>query len=174
LGFDEFIDIESFKGIEKTGPYIGDVALAEKVCSLLEDSSSQPIFVFVISMENHGPLHMEKVKLGDEERLYSHPPPQDCDDLTIYLRHLKNADRMAGMLRDKMKKLSGDSWLCWYGDHVPIMPEVYSAMSIPPGETDYFIWGSGNNVSVSKVDAQKVKIENLSYSLLLKMGLLNN
>jgi len=172
LGFDEFIDIESFKGIEKTGPYIGDVALAEKVCSLLEDSSEQPIFVFVISMENHGPLHMEKVMPSDENHLYSTPPPQECDDLTIYLRHLRNADRMAGVLRDKMKILPGESWLCWYGDHVPIMPKVYSAMSIPPGETDYFIWGSGKNVS--KVDVQKVKIENLSYFLLQEMGLLNN
>lgn len=175
LGFDEFIDIESFKGIEKTGPYIGDVALAEKVCSLLEDSSGQPIFVFVISMENHGPLHMEKVMLGDEKRLYSSSLPKGCDDLTIYLRHLSNADRMAGILRDKMKELSGDSWLCWYGDHVPIMPKVYSAMSTPAGETDYFIWESGESGErPSKAAAQKVKIENLAYSLLQKMGLVNN
>ena len=172
LGFDEFIDIDSFKGIEKTGPYMGDVALAEKVCSLLEDASEQPIFIFVISMENHGPLHMEKLMLGDVERLYSNPPPKDCDDLTIYLRHLSNADRMAGMLRDKMNKLSGDSCLCWYGDHVPIMPKVYSAMSIPAGETDYFIWASGKRHS--KAVAQKIKIENLAYSLLQAMGLVNN
>ena len=62
LGFDEFIDIYSFTRIEKTGPYVGDVALAEKVCALLRDSSAQPIFVFVITMENHGPLHLEKVQ----------------------------------------------------------------------------------------------------------------
>ena len=71
LGFDEFIDIHSFDGVAKTGPYIGDIALAEKVCAVLRDSSSQPIFIFVITMENHGPLHLEKVQDGDVEHLYS-------------------------------------------------------------------------------------------------------
>lgn len=105
LGFDEFIDIRGFAGVEKTGPYIGDVALAEKVCALLEDSSGQPIFVFVITMENHGPLHWERVQDGDVESLYTSPPPDVCDDLTIYLRHLRNADRMVGILRDRLEEI---------------------------------------------------------------------
>ena len=145
LGFDEFIDIGSFNGAEKTGPYIGDVALAEKVCAVLETSSTQPVFVFVITMENHGPLHLEKVLEGDVERLFSSAPPDGCDDLTIYLRHLGNADRMAGMLRDQLEAMPGAAWLCWFGDHVPIMPNVYKAMSTPDGQTDYLIWQKGDN-----------------------------
>ena len=171
LGFDEFIDIESFKGIEKTGPYIGDVALAEKVCALLEASSAQPIFVFIITMENHGPLHLEKVLESDVERLYSNPPPAECDDLTIYLRHLSNADLMAGMLRNRLETLPGNSWLCWYGDHVPIMPKVYAEMGKPEGQTDYFIWEKG--ACSGKENQLDIKIENLGCLLLRKMGLLS-
>ncbi|MEI6335301.1 MAG: LTA synthase family protein [Methylococcaceae bacterium] len=171
LGFDEFIDIKSFNGIKKTGPYIGDVALAEKVCTLLEASSTQPIFVFVITMENHGPLHLEKVQEGDVERLYSNPPPDECDDLTIYLRHLSNADRMAGMLRNRLETLPGNSWLCWYGDHVPIMPKVYGKMGVPEGQTDYFIWEKG--ASFGKENRLDIKIENMGCLLLQKMGLLS-
>jgi hypothetical protein len=169
LGFDEFIDIRSFNDAEKSGPYIGDVALAEKVCALLDASSTQPIFVFVITMENHGPLHLEKVLEGDVERLYSSPPPEGCDDLTIYLRHLSNADRMVGILRDRLDALPGFGWLCWYGDHVPIMPKVYGAMSTPDGQTDYLIWGKGGNSGKgARLDLQ---VEDLSYLLLQKMGL---
>lgn len=81
---------------------------------------------FVISMENQGPMHLEKVQDDDMKRLYSDPPPADCEDLTIYLRHLSNADRMARMLRDRLDAVPGSGWLCWYGDHVPIMPKVYA------------------------------------------------
>ncbi len=171
LGFDEFIDIHSFNGAEKTGSYVGDMVLAEKVCALLGASSIQPIFVFVITMENHGPLHLEKVREGDVDLLYSSPPPDDCEDLTIYLRHLNNADRMAGMLRDRLDALPDSSFLCWYGDHVPIMPKVYEAMNTPDGQTDYLIWKKGGDPGKgTRVD---IKIENLSYLLLQKMGLVS-
>lgn len=171
LGFDEFIDIRSFDGAEKTGPYVGDVVLAEKVCALLGTSSTQPIFVFVITMENHGPLHLEKVQEGDVKHLYSSPPPEGCDDLTIYLRHMGNADRMAGMLRDRLDALPGSNWLCWFGDHVPIMPGVYEAMGAPDGQTDYLIWEKGGSPSNGiRLD---MKVENLGYLLLQKMDLVS-
>lgn len=169
LGFDEFIDIRSFDGVAKTGPYIGDIALAEKVCALLQDSSTQPVFVFVISMENHGPLHLEKVQPGDEESLYLYPPPAGCDDLTIYLRHLANADRMAGMLRDCLQDLPGSNWLCWFGDHVPIMSKVYGAMGMPDGPTDYLIWQNGRNSGDGVL--LDMAVANLAGLLLKEMGL---
>jgi len=167
LGFDEFIDISHFENIEKTGPYIGDIALANKVCSILDESTDNPIFIFVITMENHGPLHMEKVEPSDIGKLYIEPVPEGCDDLTIYLRHTLNADRMAGILRDKISSLPRSGWLCWYGDHVPIMPSVYSIMGTPEGETDYFIWGS---VDRSVKSNKQIKIEHLASVLLQKMN----
>jgi phosphoglycerol transferase MdoB-like AlkP superfamily enzyme len=76
LGFDEFIDLRAFAGAPKSGPYVSDLAVAERVCSLLSARlTSRPLFVFVITMENHGPLHLEKVHPGDAERFYSTPPP---------------------------------------------------------------------------------------------------
>lgn len=170
LGFDEFIDIGSFEGVEKTGPYVGDVALAEKVGDLLGETSSQPIFVFVITMENHGPLHLEEVQEGDDEKIYSSPPASDCVDLTIYLRHLRNADRMAGLLRKYLEAMPGSGWLCWFGDHVPIMPNVYKAMGMPDGRTDYIIWGK--NELLCDGNPSDRAVENLGGLLLEKMGLM--
>lgn len=169
LGFDEFIDIESFRDVEKTGPYIGDVALAEKVCALLQQTSSQPLFVFVITMENHGPLHLEKTLPQEADQLYSQAPPAGCDDLTIYLRHLRNADRMAAMLRDQLQSMPAPSWLCWYGDHVPIMPNVYAAMAEPQGQTDYFVWRNG--ASQGQGERMDLRVEKLGDVVLGAMGL---
>jgi len=172
LGFDEFIDINSFAGVERTGPYVGDIALAEKVGALLRESPQQPIFVFVITMENHGPLHLEKVKEGDVARFYATPPPADCADLTIYLRHLHNADRMAGMVREQLQTLPGPSWLCWFGDHVPIMPKVYALTGEPDGQTDYLLWGKDD--FSSEDTPLDIKIEKLAGLLLSKMGLVDD
>lgn len=171
LGFDEFIDINAFAGTEKTGPYIGDIACAKKVCALLEASgrqSEQPLFLFVITMENHGPLHLEKVLPEDLPQLYSSPPPPGCDDLAIFLRHIANADRMIGMLRQCLEASDMEGWLCFFGDHVPIMATVYEKLGDPDGKTDYAIWKSGNTkgVPVSK----DIKAEQLGALLLTEMG----
>jgi hypothetical protein len=170
LGFDTFIDIRSFTEARKSGPYVGDIALAEKVCSLLGDTAAQPIFVFVITMENHGPLHWEKAGPDDAARLYASPPPEGCEDLTIYLRHLRNADRMAGMLRDRLAAMSHPARLCWFGDHVPIMPRVYETLGLPDGRTDYFIWGNDRTAGNGK--QQDIKVEDLGRLLLTGMGLI--
>ena len=168
LGFDEFVDIQQFVNVENAGSYIGDVALAEKVCALLQAASDQPLFVFVITMENHGPLHLEQVQAGDVARHYTHPPPAGCDDLTVYLRHLCNADKMMAMLRQQLTSMPGNGLLCWYGDHVPILPKVYAALDTPDGKTDYFIWAKHGNVV--NQPCQNTKIENLSEMLLKQIA----
>jgi len=151
LGFDEFIDVCSFEGAERFGPYISDRAVAEKVSSLMA-SAEGPIFVFVITMENHGPLHLEKPDENDYAALYSEMPPSGCEDLTVYLRHLRNADRMMGSLRDFLKQHSRPARFCWYGDHVPIMPEVYRQFGSPDGRTNYFVWENRTNSRRERVE----------------------
>ena len=139
LAFDEFLDIRAFDDTMRFGPYIGDTAVAEKVAAILGEAAG-PVFVFVITMENHGPLHLERVRPSDVDALYSVPPPDGCDDLTIYLRHLRNADRMIAKLRQTLERCARPASLCWFGDHVPIMPSVYEMLGAPNGEVEYVIW----------------------------------
>jgi len=143
LGFDDFIDIHAFDGSERAGPYIGDLAVLQRVIAALRAASS-PVFIFVITMENHGPLHLERVKPGDVDALYTSAPPARCEELTVYLRHLRNADAMLGRLRRFMAEWEHPSGLCWFGDHVPIMADVYESLAFPAGETEYLIWTNDN------------------------------
>jgi hypothetical protein len=138
FGFDEFIDIGAFAASDRAGAYVGDVALAEKVAGLLQ--AAGPVFVFVITMENHGPLHLESVSGADEAALYASPPPPGHAELTAYLRHIVNAGQMLQRLRDSLSASARDGWLCWYGDHLPIMPAVYRQAGFDDARTDYFIW----------------------------------
>ncbi len=141
LGFDEFLDLRAFAGAERFGPYVADVAVADKVAQLVQQATG-PLFVFVITMENHGPLHLERVAPGDVDALYCVPPPSGCEDLTVYLRHLRNADRMLARLRETLSGCERPASLCWFGDHVPIMPAVYDRLGEPSGAVDYVCWSS--------------------------------
>ncbi|WP_300289672.1 LTA synthase family protein [Nitrosomonas sp.] len=139
LGFDEFIDIRAFDDAMRFGPYISDVAVADKVNSILRQATV-PTFVFAITMENHGPLHLERVTHSDIDELYFEPPPAGCNDLTVYLRHQRNAGRMIAKLRQMLEQCVRPASLCWFGDHVPIMPIVYQTFGKPEGDVEYVFW----------------------------------
>ena len=145
MGFDEFIDIKRFDAAAKSGPYIGDVAVAEKIGALLgasADENDRPLFIFAITMENHGPLHWEKLSDAERREHFTAPLPMACNDLAVYVRHLANADKMVALLRDQLAASPTPAWLCFYGDHVPIMADVYAALAEPDGDTEYVIWGN--------------------------------
>lgn len=144
LGFDEFIDIRSFAGAQHHGPYVADAEVTTKIMELLQAraANDRSLFVFAITMENHGPLHLERVAAEDVAQLYGAAPPTGCEDLTIYLRHLRNANRMIGSLRTQLDALERPASLCWYGDHVPIMPTVYATFGPPSGLVPYACWNN--------------------------------
>jgi hypothetical protein len=175
LGFDEFQDIAHFPGPRLgTGPFVDDVAVAGRIREVLAahaDVPARPVFLFVITMENHGPLHLEAVRQGDRERLYHAPPPAGCEDLTIFLRHLENADAMFGMVRRNLLEIGRRSWLCLFGDHLPIMTKVYRHLGFPDGRSDYAIW---NNAPSGPTPAPEDReVEELAGLLLRETGLAN-
>jgi hypothetical protein len=149
LGFDRFIDLAALADAPRSGPYVGDLSLLPVIRQVLAESP-QPTLIFVITMENHGPLHLERVAPEDEAALYHTPPAAGCEDLTIYLRHLRNASQFASELATTLTTHPRPARLAWYGDHVPIMPRVYQTYGLPPARTGYFVWdnplarGAGN------------------------------
>jgi hypothetical protein len=142
LGFDQFIDVHAFAAGDKFGPYVSDAAVTATITRLVEESD-RPIFVFAITMENHGPLHLESVEPTEAgEYMTADAAASAPHDLIVYLRHLKNADRMLATLRDWMDGRQRPVHLCWYGDHVPIMPKVYATAVLRGGSTDYLLWSN--------------------------------
>jgi hypothetical protein len=141
MGFDEFIDINAFSDTDYFGQFISDVAVARVVNERLLQADG-PLFIFVITMENHGPLHLETMKEEDAARFYHQSPSYNPNDMTVYLRHIENAGLMAESICNTLKSLDCAGWLCWYGDHMPIMPKVYQQKPINEKATEYFIWSS--------------------------------
>jgi len=150
LGFDEFIDLASFSEAQKSGQFTGDLAVADTIQTLL-NAAEQPLFIFVITMENHGPLHLEQPP-ADAAAYYDTAPETGCNDLSVYLYHLHNADLMIKQLKDSLAASPRPGLLCWYGDHVPIMASVYQRFGEPDGRTDYFLWHTENTAAPRQQD----------------------
>ncbi len=167
LGFDEFVDISAFKDAERAGPYVGDRAVAEKVIGMLRSTARGPLYVHVITMENHGPLHWEEVSAQDAAQVLGQGIPDGCEDLVAYARHLVNADAMFGALRETLIAGPRPAALCVFGDHVPIMPAVYQKLGEPDGATDYLVWRSESAASGAE---HALAVEHLSGLFLRNAG----
>ena len=139
LGIDEFIDISGFSGALRSGHYVSDAAVTDKILEVVL-AAEVPTFVFAITMENHGPLHLESVSPDEIGEFHDDVPADGLADLTAYLRHLKNADRMVARLTKAFDRMRNPVSLCWYGDHVPIMPGVYDRLQCWPRDSEYLVW----------------------------------
>lgn len=166
LGFDTFIDIRAFGENKKDGANIGDRILAGYVRALLERDDSRPVFIHVITMENHGPLHLETVTEDDARQVLDSPLPPGCEDLVAYARHLRNADAMFSSLRAALLRHGRPAALCVYGDHIPIMPGVYRALGSPSGTTDALIWVAGQVAG----GARRLHVSTLAAAFLRSAG----
>lgn len=167
LGFTDFTDIREFDRRETFGPYVSDYAVTRKIADTLSTADG-PQLLFVITMENHGPLHLESTDASEIAELFEGPPPAGFDDLWVYLRHLRNADRMLHDLVEILSSRERESVLCFFGDHVPSMPDVYSALNHEDGRTDYLLW-SRKPVAPTPRD---LAVESLGLHLLKVAGLI--
>jgi hypothetical protein len=159
LGFDEFQGEETFTDAERDGYFIADSVLAERINEVVTEST-EPLFIFAISMENHGPMDPHPVTPKVRESLFNASGAEYPEELTRYLHHLRNADRMAMQVRDCLERQERSAWLCWYGDHIPILNEVYSLWGRPSGETDYVVWH--NRQAYSPLGEQDISLTDLA------------
>jgi phosphoglycerol transferase MdoB-like AlkP superfamily enzyme len=117
------------------------------------------LYIHAVTMENHGPLHLENVAAAQLPTWFDRPLLDGMRDLAPYLRHLSNADRMLGQLRERLLARPNPTGLCFFGDHVPILPDVYAALGSPDGDTDYFIW---SNKALTSSASKAMGVEQLA------------
>ncbi|MFD0935837.1 LTA synthase family protein, partial [Methylobacterium trifolii] len=125
LGFQRLVMGEDFTEAARVGPYVGDVALGQRVLAEVRQRGG-PLFLFCVTMENHGPWKPGRL-------------PGIDDPLAQYLHHVVGTGRM---VEDLVAALDGESvTLCVFGDHAPALP------TCKPGfggtRTDYALFRLG-------------------------------
>lgn len=131
LGFDIFLGQEAFPPAEP-GAYITDAQLAEVMTRTLEQEG-RGVFIFAITMENHGPW---PARDGMADPAPSLADIAEGASLKRYAQTLRGADAMIGVLRPA---LGPDGLLAFYGDHLPSLPKAFDALGFTQETTDYFV-----------------------------------
>lgn len=135
LGFDRFVDAESFPKDHIVGLFTSDAALTDRVIDELADDGP-PQFVFAVSMENHGPFDWRPGL--DPKRLAALPMPEQLDAggrlwLGNYLYLLDDADRELARLADTLARRKRRTLLLFYGDHLPDLGPTYAQLGFDDG-----------------------------------------
>jgi hypothetical protein len=137
LGFDAFIGDEAFVDAERDGGYVTDAALARFAADLIAREGPD-LFLFVITVENHGPWD------GAVDRL---PPATLPFDWQVadraatgrWLRHAEATDAMIPVLREAIA-MHGKGWLGFYGDHQPSLSDAFQGLAAGDRRTDFALW----------------------------------
>jgi phosphoglycerol transferase MdoB-like AlkP superfamily enzyme len=162
MQFDRFLDIEHFDESARVGPYVGDRSVTDTLIALLDEPAAEPLFAFAITMENHGPLHLEAVAPGESTSRHALGDDARWRDLTAYLRHVEHADEMIGRLTAYLRHRRRPAVVCFYGDHVPALTAVFDALDAAPEESDYFIW---RNFAKDRGEPRHARVENLGAAI---------
>ena len=95
---------------------------------------------------------------------------------TVYLRHLRNADKMIADLCSAYRQIDQASCLCFYGDHIPSMPKIYQELDYNDQDSDYFIWhnSANDNDFDSELVEKSISVDALAKTLLGLSGNLNH
>ena len=164
LGFDEVLFREPFlEHATFFGGFFDDESAGTVLLSLFEKYREDPLFLYVLTMQNHQPYNSGRYK-GEEKLEVSAPllSPTELEMVNCYATGLYDADRMLGRLVDFFSQVEEPVLLVFTGDHRPGFANgdgtsVYTALGLVPTSrsvgwneaqyyemlhTDYLIWSN--------------------------------
>lgn len=138
LGFERFLGIESLGGSRRP-PYCSDPELADHVLRML-DAEGPRVFIFAITMGNHGPWRENGIAIDPTLRRRFDPTgvPQG-DDLLRYLEGLRRSDEMLQILLAGLLRRDYEGVLAFYGDHLPSLSQAFRHFAFEEGDSDYVV-----------------------------------
>jgi hypothetical protein len=150
LGFDEFLCRQRLGGSRRP-PYFPDPDLARVILEVI-GSRGPRVFVFAITMGNHGPWRLEgpAIDAALARRFDPEGVPQG-GDLLRYLDGLRRSDEMLEILVEGMERRGRDGVLAFYGDHLPSLPRAFDHFGFAEWSSDYVLW-PGTQVPPRQLD----------------------
>ncbi len=139
LGFDTFIGDEAFKGAPRSNGYISDAAAGAVAFDILREEGPS-VFVFIVTMENHGPWEPLRGQMTAMDALAKVPDVPEKASLARFIEGARNADAMLGSLTAELGRLDRPGLCAFYGDHLPSFPAAFPALDFHDTTSDYVIW----------------------------------
>ena len=182
--FDEFLSIEDFPNPEYVRSYISDDCSFDKVIEVyeenLEANPDQPMFIFNVTMQNHGGY--SKTYTNFEPDVFYSPEPGTYPEAEQYLSVAHRTDSAVERLINYFNDCGKPVVICFFGDHLPSLKDGFYEMllgvddtaSCEPAQmqklymTDFFIWA---NYDAPMPDVSNVSLNYLSTMVMQTAGI---
>lgn len=164
FGFDEMYFDKNFDNKTYLREYISDATFFNKIIDLINSNKNTPLYLYGISIQNHGPYESINVK---------NTIKNGSKDLNEYVSLQNITDNDFKIFVEKLNNMDRDVILLYYGDHQPMMPNNdYEMLHIENKyETPYILWSNNktlkhyNDVNMSYLpiiimDAAEIKYSN--------------
>lgn len=181
MGFDEFLSIDDFSDdTEYIRSYISDRGSYRKLIELYENKDEgQPLFLFNVTMQNHGSYNSTHPNFDQDVRLVEYP--EKFPETEQYLSLARQSDIAVQELIDYFRSVDEPVIICFFGDHLPSMINGFyetllgKEVTELSGEemqrlymTDFFIWA---NYDIPECEVNRISLNYLSTLLLEMTGL---
>lgn len=150
LGFDRFYSLKDFPDAQIKGDYISDLDVSKKIISELEDSS-EPAFVFAVTMQNHGPYSKDRY-LDTEISVDGPISAQGREILETYTQGVTDGDQSLRVLLAEVSELNEPTAVVFVGDHLPYLGKnylVYRESGFIPNDDD--LWSLADQYNMKSV-----------------------
>ncbi len=178
LGFDEFLSKDDFVNPHYIRSYISDRDSYRKIIEQYETKGDQPLFIFNVTMQNHGGYSGDRIfAKEDTVRLNGLPGYGKVEQ---YLSLLRESDQAFQELVDYFTKVEEPTIILLFGDHQPVVySELYHLLESSPGTSmqklnllryrvPFILWA---NYDISEDDVDNISANYLSSYLLKTAGL---
>lgn len=170
MGFDESLFIEDFEQDDLVRSYVSDRAFYQKIISLFEHKEGNPLFVYGITMQNHGGY----VYKGFECDVTVENLKGTYDDLNQYLSLIRISDEALEDFIDYFRNYDEKVVVVFFGDHQPRLSDgFYKETGIAEDSVDkykvpFFIW---KNYESEEIVYELTSLNYLSALLLENTGM---
>ncbi|MDQ0199075.1 LTA synthase family protein [Neobacillus ginsengisoli] len=118
FGFDQFIDMTTFKHQDMAGPYISDESVSNEIIDRLK-AQKKPMFIHAVTMQNHFPYLPNRFEKNNIT--VSGLSPDSKVALEVYSEGIRRSDQALQDLVNQLQQLDEPTILVFWGDHMPIL-----------------------------------------------------
>lgn len=179
LGFDRFISVDDFDRPEYIREYISDRSSFDKVIELFENKGDSPVFIFNVTMQNHGGYGEIHENFSEDVRLSEYP--DRFPETEQYLSLIRETDEAVNDLIDYFSRCDEPTIVLFFGDHLPGMKNGFYETILGEGmsdlsaatmqklyRTEYFLWA---NFDIAEANNRSMSTNYLSTLLLETAGI---
>lgn len=175
FGFDKFLSMDDFLTPAYERAYISDASSYSKLIELYENKpKGQPIFLFNVTMQNHGGYTTEYPNFVEDVTLPDYPG--QFPETEQYLSLIHSSDEALKNLVDYFANADEPTVICFFGDHLPNLKNNFyktilgkSLSDLSPDEmlnlykTPFLIWA---NYDIPEQEIDKISANYMSTLLL--------